>query len=91
MIHFDYQVGRNDHQTTEDDSPTPDYVNFSDYLPNYLKHSPLKRDHSMTSQTAKYYPKLLKRNYTSTVNTSTLLNGDNSSLNVSMFEANDIN
>jgi hypothetical protein len=63
MIRFKSQLGRDSSMV----DLVPDYVSFVNFLPNSMKFSPLKRDHSMTNQTAKYYPKLAKY-YSSTLN-----------------------
>lgn len=36
----------------------PETVSFKDYLPNFIKNTPLKREYSSSYKTQKYYPSL---------------------------------
>lgn len=65
-MNFESQLGRVQPKNPEEETPSLEYVSFADFLPNRIKNSPIKRDHSMTQQTMKYYPRLLKRGQGST-------------------------
>ncbi len=56
-------MGREDSFSKIDEGLIPEKVSFSDYLPNFIKKSPVKREYSQTYKTMKYYPK--KRSYLS--------------------------
>lgn len=53
---------------------TPDFVSYSEFLPNYIKNSPLKREHSSTFKTMKYYPS--RKHYLTNKTADTSTNND---------------
>jgi len=53
----------------------PETVSFKDYLPNFIKNTPLKREYSSSYKTQKYYPSLKvgARTFNQSANTTSIL------------------
>jgi hypothetical protein len=53
----------------------PEIVSFKDYLPNFIKNTPLKREYSSSYKTQKYYPplKIGARTFNQSANTTSIL------------------